>query len=38
MKALLFKIMTFFRREWFLFVMLVAIAIIIFLFSACQLL
>jgi hypothetical protein len=38
MKPLFVKIATFLKREWFLFVMLIAIAMIIFLFSACRLL
>jgi len=38
MKALFEKIISIIKREWFLFVMLVAIGVIIFLFSACQLL
>jgi hypothetical protein len=38
MKPLFDKITAFLKREWFLFVMLLAIAMIIFLFSACRLL
>lgn len=38
MKPMLEKITCFFRREWFLFVMIAAIGLIVFFFSACQLL
>jgi hypothetical protein len=38
MKPMIEKVTAFFRREWFLFVMLIAIAVIIVLFSACNLL
>lgn len=38
MKPLFEKIIAFFKKEWFLFVMLIAIALIIFLFSACGIL
>jgi len=38
MKSLLEKIMSILKREWFLFVMLVAIGLIIFVFSASRLL
>jgi hypothetical protein len=38
MKPLFEKITDFLKREWFLFVMLIAISLIIFLFAACRLL
>jgi hypothetical protein len=38
MKPVVHKIAAFFRKEWFLFVMIIAIGVIIFLFSACRLL
>gem|GEM_PF-1906117 len=38
MKSLLEKIMSILRKEWFLFVMLVTIGLIIFLFSVSRLL
>jgi hypothetical protein len=38
MKPLIQKIITFFKKEWFLFVMIIAIALIVFLFSAGNLL
>jgi hypothetical protein len=38
MKPMIERVAEFFKREWFLFVMVIAIAVIIFLFSACNLL